>query len=290
MGTFIEQQAIDFANVPIIQRGIKASVHLEDWEDVLFWDTMIQRVSPGRYNYLAYSKAENGQRASGSSQCLKYIGHTSKRFFVCIDSDMNYLLQTANINASHFVAQTYTYSWENHYTEASRLQTAFTSVAPFAVQKFNFKVFLTDYSRIVYHPLLALLYCLRNKDPRITLRDFSACLPHQCKFDEMSNNGRSILTRIEEGLSDILSRSGISSEIDYKAEERRYRQLGLSVENAFLHIRGHNLYDLLKSIGHQLCSCRKIDFENQVLNATLPETTDYWEIEQTANDLHQILL
>lgn len=50
MANLIEQQALDFANVPIIQRGVRASVHLEDWEDVLFWDTMIQRVQPGRYS------------------------------------------------------------------------------------------------------------------------------------------------------------------------------------------------------------------------------------------------
>ena len=113
MGNLIEQQAIDFSNVPIIQRGVKASVLLEDWEDVLFWDTMIQRVSPGQYNYLAHSKAENGHPASGSSQCLKYVGYMSKHFFACIDSDMNYLLQTSNIDAAHYVAQTYTYSWDS---------------------------------------------------------------------------------------------------------------------------------------------------------------------------------
>ena len=36
MGNFIEQQALDFANVSLIQRDVVASVHLEDWEDVLF--------------------------------------------------------------------------------------------------------------------------------------------------------------------------------------------------------------------------------------------------------------
>lgn len=36
MDNLIEQQAIDFSNVPIIQRDVKASVHLEDWEDVLY--------------------------------------------------------------------------------------------------------------------------------------------------------------------------------------------------------------------------------------------------------------
>ena len=84
MDNLIEQQAIDFSNVPIIQRDVKASVHLEDWEDVLYWDTIIQRVSPGKYNYLAHSKADNGHQASGCSQCLKYMGYMSKQFFACL--------------------------------------------------------------------------------------------------------------------------------------------------------------------------------------------------------------
>lgn len=290
MGNLIEQQAIDFSNVPIIQRGVKASVHLEDWEDVLFWDTMIQRVSPGRYNYLAHSKADNGHQASGSSQCLKYKGYMSKQFFACIDSDMNYLLQTANINADHYIAQTYTYSWENHYAEANGLQARFASVLPALAQQFDFRHFLSEYSKIVYHPLLALLYCLRNKDSRLSRKDFATCLPHQCKAVELLDNGKGILSRISNDLVRMMNSSGVLSDIDFVAEETRYFAMGLTEDNAYLRVRGHNLYDLLKSIGHQLCSAQQVDFENQILNASVPSEGSYLEIDCSAGDLRQILI
>jgi len=290
MANLIEQQAIDFANVPIILRGIRASVHLEDWEDVLFWDTMIQRVAPGRYNYLAYSKADNGQRASGSSQCMKYIGYTSKRFFVCVDSDMNHLMHKADMDVAHCLAQTYTYSWENHYAEAVRLQSDLAAVLPEAAAKFDFQQFLSAYSKIVYRPLLALLYCLRNKDSRVTQKAFSACLPHQCKATELPDNGRGVLLRTEQNVNVMLNNSGILPEIDFSAEAARYVSMGLEESNAYLHVRGHNLYDLIKSIGHQLCSVHKVDFENSILNATVPDENSYWEVKYVADDLRQILL
>jgi len=191
MGNLIEQQAIDFSNVPIIQRGVKASVHLEDWEDVLFWDTMIQRVSPGRYNY---------------------------------------------------------------------------------------------------HPLLALLYCLRNKDSRLSRKDFATCLPHQCKAVELLDNGKGILSRISKDLARMMNSSGILSDIDFVAEEARYSAMGLTEDNAYLRVRGHNLYDLLKCMGHQLCSAQQVDFENQILNASVPSEGSYWEIDCSAGDLRHILI
>ncbi len=289
MANLVEQQAIDFANVPIIQRGIKASVHLEDWEDVLFWDTMIQRVSPGRYNYLAYSKADNGERATGSSQCLRYMEFLSERFFVCIDSDMRYLLNEAGIDSDHFISQTYTYSWENHYCKASHLQARLAKALPVVAQKFDFVQFLNEYSRIVYHPFLALLYCLRTHDARISRKDFTACLPHQCKAEQLANNGNGILCVIEQGLTDLIANSGVESDVDFDQEEKRYAELGLTMENAYLHVRGHNLYDLLKSIGHQLCSSYQVDFENQILNKSVPEEESYWQIGKVGEDLRHIL-
>lgn len=290
MANLIEQQAIDFANVPIIQREFRASVHLEDWEDVLFWDTMIQRIAPGRYNYLAYSKADNGQRATGISQCMKYVGYTSKQFFVCVDSDMTFFFNTARMDATHYLAQTYTYSWENHYAEAEHLQNRFVAVLPDIAATFDFHRFLFDYSKIVFHPLLALLYCLRNKNSRITQKKFWACLPHQCKSAELSDNGEGVLLKVKQKLDALLSQSGILGVIDFDAEEARYASIGLEEGNAYLHVRGHNLYDLIKSIGHQLCSSHKIDFENRILNMSVPEIDAYWEVEHAANDLQQILL
>ena len=48
----IREQAEYFANIPLIDRKVRASVHLEAEADVLFWDTMFQRYRPGKYHYI----------------------------------------------------------------------------------------------------------------------------------------------------------------------------------------------------------------------------------------------
>ena len=88
----------------------------------------------------------------------------------------------------------------------------------------------------------------------------------------------------------MLNCSGVLSDIDFIAEETRYSAMGLTEDNAYLHVRGHNLYDLLKSMGHQLCSAQQVDFENQIQNAAVPSTGSYWEIDRSTTDIQKILI
>lgn len=250
---------------------------------------MIQRIAPGAYNYIAFSKSDNGQKATGSSQCKKYLPYTSKRFFVCIDSDLEYLKEVTSLNPDNFVAQTYTYSWENHYVFASELQNRLNKLLPVNVCDFDFQPFLSDYSDIVYRPLLALLFCIRTNNKAISQQAFNACLHHQCSSNDLKNNGKGILQKIKLDLDALLNQSGVLNQIDFRSEEERYNKLGLNSQNAYLHVRGHNLYDLLKSIGKQICSKHQIDFENDILNRSLPNNDAYWEIERVTHDLQQIL-
>ena len=289
MGNLIEQQAIDFANVPIIQRHIKATVHLEDWEDVLFWDTMMQHVAPGLYNYVAYSKADSGQDASGCDQCLKYVPFLSKRFFICIDSDMRYLMTEPALDADHYICQTYSYSWENHYCEGRALQVRLENALPNDSIAFDFNSFLSEYSSIVYRPFLALLYCLRSNDKRITRKGFRDCMPNQARAKDIADNGKELLDMMGRNFSTMLETSGVLDDIDFDMEVKHYQAMGLTESNAYLHVRGHNLYNLLKSIGRQISSGYNVDFENQILNASLPAAS-YWELKEVASDLMQIVI
>lgn len=43
-------QACYFANVPILYPKIVASVHLENEDDIFFWDTLLQRTTEGEFN------------------------------------------------------------------------------------------------------------------------------------------------------------------------------------------------------------------------------------------------
>ena len=289
MTNIYEQQALDFSNVPIIQRNIKSSVHLEDYEDVLFWDTMIQRTRPGLYNYIYYSKGNNGKDVSGCDQCLKYKDYLNARFFICIDSDLKYLLQEPGIDAPHHIGQTYTYSWESHYCEAQSLQNRLREKSVEIANRFDFISFLNRYSSLVYEPLLALLYCLRNHDNRITIKLLRDCLPNQCRAEEIEHNGVRILDSIASNLSSFMRETYQSMSIDMGAEKARYRALGLEECNAYLHIRGHNLYNLVKSIGNLICTGARINFENEILNSKLPPNNTNWELQQVNSDLSVII-
>ena len=122
------------------------------------------------------------------------------------------------MDEEHYVAQTYTYSWENHYAQAEALQQRFSNTVPQV--EFDVEGFLQAYSKVIYRPLLVLLYCLRNNDLRITRRAFASCLPHQCKTAEIADNGKGILDKMQHDLTELLDSSGVLPGIDFQAKPR----------------------------------------------------------------------
>ena len=68
----IEDQAKYYNNLPLRDRSIKAVVHLEDSDDILFWDNQLQNAFPATYHYITYSKNNNGTDTRGCEQCLRY--------------------------------------------------------------------------------------------------------------------------------------------------------------------------------------------------------------------------
>ena len=91
----------------------RAAVHVENKDDIGFWNTVLKHFVPeGRFHFIAGSRNEYGRETFGVTQCLKYFDFLSPGFFICIDSDYRYLLGERQINAGHFVLQTYTYSFE----------------------------------------------------------------------------------------------------------------------------------------------------------------------------------
>ena len=281
------EQARYFANVPFMQSGVVASIHLEDGDDKGFWNAMLQTRHPGRYYFITHSRSPKGYDTKSCEQCLKYRPYLSKRFFICIDSDMRYLLKEANLDASNYICQTYTYSWENHYCEASALQRRFEKQCPDKAVTFDFSTFFKELSNALYKPLLLLLYCLKNDKPDFNLRMFSACLPNQCKRIELADNGKLLIERISKNFEQHLN-SQFSKSIDFDAEGRYCNALDVNEQNAYLHVRGHNIFDLVAYIGDLLCRGTSVSFKNDVLTNEHPPQV-YWQIKKVASDIAEIV-
>lgn len=280
--TFIQEQAEHYANVSIIDPSIVASVHLENEDDMLFWDAQLQRVKPGRYNYIFHSKhdPEAESESSGCEQCLKYKGYLSSRFFICIDSDLRHLRGEEGLTTDNYIAQTYTYSWENHCCEKSYLD----RFACHYEQDFSFPSFLNKLSNEVYLPLINLLSAELDDQ----LRDFPKfrrCIPGQAKRTELPDNGEELIKKIR---CNLLQFKDTSDAQKGELLKETYKERGLEAENAYLHIHGHTMYNLITSIGKLLYKGTERDFPNDI-KESICHLSGYKEIDNVINDLRKIL-
>lgn len=275
---WIEKQAKLYRNLALTGR-YQAVVHLEDKEDETFWNYQLQSIKPGRYRYLYFSKSNDGKDTRGCEQCLKFRPYLTTRFFICIDSDLRLLRGETELSAKNFIAQTYTYSWENHLCEASHFNERMKQVQ--MKIDFDTQAFLTSFSRIVYQPLL---YLIRyGADCRINqlwnVSKFNACIPFQPKRTDLADNGKEYLKTVQ---------SLFDTAISGLPEEPANANGTLNPQNAYLYIQGHQLYKLMLHIGTLLCKGTGIAFRTNILDEGL-HTTGYDEIEMLQHDLKSIL-
>ena len=274
----IEDQARYYQNLPLRDRRLKAVVHLEDTEDELFWDHQLQKASPATYHFLAYSKNDRGNEARGCEQCLRYRPFLTNRFFICIDSDLRQLRGEEGLSPDNFIAQTYAYSWENHFCEAEHLQARLVKLLPNV--EFDFRIFLQGLSKIVYEPLLYLVHYSQSSElnQQWNISKFNACLPLQPKRDELANNGRAYLERVAKLFREAIA--NLQQNVPMKNEY-------LDETNAYLHIQGHQLYKLVLNIGTLLCRGTKVAYKTDILDKAL-HTEGYVEIDNVQSDLVKI--
>lgn len=274
----IEDQARYYQNLPLRDRRLKAVVHLEDAEDELFWDHQLQKASPATYHFLAYSKNDRGNEARGCEQCLRYRPFLTNRFFICIDSDLRQLRGEEGLSPVNFIAQTYAYSWENHFCESEYLQARLVKLLPNV--EFDFRIFLQGLSKIVYEPLLYLVHYSQSSElnQQWNITKFNACLPLQPKRDELANNGRAYLERVAKLFREAIA--NLQQNVPMKNEH-------LDETNAYLHIQGHQLYKLVLNIGTLLCRGTKVAYKTDILDKAL-HTEGYVEIDNVQSDLVKI--
>jgi len=281
---YINEQAVEFANIPKLDPRYKASVHLEDTEDEVFWNAMLQQVQPGDYYFISHSRSQKGNDTTGCEQCLKYVGCLSKLFFVCVDSDLRNLVGEKQYSADEFVAQTYAYSWENHLCHVPEMQQRFKDVCPIPKQEFDFSLFLSYYSEVLYRALVMLVHEEKhgNKD---FFKKLIAVLPKQYKSSNISKNGEPYCEELKTKLAELEKDLG---KPDLKEVENQLKEMGVTSENAYMYMRGHEIYDLVRSIGAALGRGVVKDFEKEILQTNFA-TAVYPEAQKVKKDLTSIL-
>lgn len=259
--------------------GIDSVVMLEDMNDEWFWKQILTHYRPAKYHFVAGSRtSDNTSTTTGCEQCLKYIGFLTQRFFVCIDSDYRYL-KDENTFAGNGIIQTYTYSWENHCFHTNRFNGPTIG--------FDFQYFLKELSSIIHKPFTFLLYQLHNNYTEFTPKQFKKCISQQYKKGDEKNNGITILNRINALLNDTLGNIPSYHTFDYEEWTDKLNPKGLNEENTYLFVRGHNLYNMLNSLGNKIYENTDLEFESNILLAPF-SYYEYPEILKIGGDIDKL--
>ena len=160
----------------------RAAVHVENKDDIAFWGAVLKHFRPDdKFHFISGSRNEYGRETCGVTQCLKYFDFLSPDFFICIDSDYRYLLRERKIDVKHFVLQTYTYSFENHHCFADGLDDVCSRVTHLKNTVFDFRRFLSDFSRS-FHMASLLSECRSRAFQPVRIR----CLHQLVQFQSFS--------------------------------------------------------------------------------------------------------
>lgn len=233
----------------------RAVVHLENKNDEVFWGKVLEEACPNdQFRFVSSTRTPSGNAGEGCGQCLVFKDFLDTKLVIGIDSDLRYLHQEVDVDAVHFILQTYTYSFENHLCFADRLNLLSEKVCGLPNELFDFGQFLMAYSKEIYPLFLLFLYDFRQLGEKMLNKDFFKLLSFPDIPDKLKNDGASVISELHDRVTAEIKRlKGSYPDIDETAERTKYAALGLCEDNAYLYVRGHNLYDLIVRIGESLC-------------------------------------
>ncbi len=236
--------------------NMKAAIHVEDKDDEAFWTKLMKRVCPhDRFRFITYSRTEKGRVATGCSVCLMYRDFLDEKFAIAIDSDLRYLRQQNGINASNYILQTYTYSFENHLCFPERLNELTEKISGLKNDIFNYDIFLKSYSNEIYPLFIMFLYASKQPLRIFPMDQLRRVINMNIFHERIDNNGEKVIELLKDEVAERMdAMKKIYPLFNEHKERDRYQSLGLNKDNAYLYIRGHNIFDLMISIGNEVCN------------------------------------
>jgi Protein of unknown function (DUF4435) len=230
------KEDVDFMRDETFKDRKSLTIAVEGKDDVDFWSFVFDRSSL-RGNYKIFKSYQYPTPdASGKYTLEHFLPHTQRDFAICIDSDYDYLLENP-VWQRPFVFQTYTYSIENYYCYVPSLNAVMNRAANLAsdTEGSSFEdIFIRQFSENIYELLIESLQEAIN-DGRS--EDARRKLGRHIRLTSGQN--------IDALLSDLDTRiqNKIQHLIIINEFKQRLLNKGLTPENAYLFVRGHDVFN-----------------------------------------------
>jgi Protein of unknown function (DUF4435) len=270
--------------VRLKQLGLKGfAVRIENEKDESFWRPIIESVIPNK-TLVFYTFFREASTTKGKTDIKKYIEFADKDLIFCIDADYDYLLENTDFIGKPFVFHTYVYAIENIFSYAEGLKNTLEKALNTEGPPFNYEAFFKNYSTIIYDWLCYSLYSEKVKDGLLS-RDICGKKAGFIRFNNTENDLAELKIKLEKEGETFTKQYELLA--DFKSFKIRLNELGLTQNNAYLFLRGHDLFEgvtikLLKFIGYNLlqnkyAELKQLGRENEIENLNKLLKTKHFE-------------
>jgi hypothetical protein len=235
--SFIEIEA-EFIKQEAVFLGAIAAVRIENATDEAFWKTVFSMTIPDKkIAFYPYSNIPT-PNTTGKISVLKYTPFADAQLWLCIDSDYDYLRQSTAIQ-NKYTFQTYVYAVENYRCYAPSLSKVLTNAVSLSDKNVDFEVFFAKFSAIIHDLLICSVLADYTEGSSFSAREFGNFVSLPQHFDNLDNVLEELKIKVELQLAILKT----NFPTDFNSKKQAFKQLGLTELNAYLFMRGHNLFD-----------------------------------------------
>jgi Protein of unknown function (DUF4435) len=279
----------------------KVLVYVESDEDIAFWYGILKAYETPNFRFdiqlpSRTSLAKGKNQALERSQDLLNL-QVGEYLIICIDSDYDYLLQnktlqSALINNSDFIFQTYAYSIENLRCFSGSLNHICVQATNSNNDKIDFDELLKFYSIITYPLFLWSIYLkFANDFSVMTLSDFNNAVRIKGKID-IDNQGKNNLEELAISVNAQITKlekhypKGAQKVIKLGQE---LNQLGVNAENTYLFIQGHTIENsVVLNFLNTLCRILQREKESEIKANAKHQEEKMVELNHYKNNLIEV--
>ena len=227
-------------------------VYVESYDDIAFWRDILKDFENDKRYFEVMLPANSRNLVHGKTSVLMQSlqnEQLGENLIACVDSDYDFLLQGASdsskqVNSSPYVLQTYCYAIENYWCFADSLHEVCVEATLNDHQIFDFKRFMTDYSKIVFPLFMWNIYFYRRCDwskfPMKRLHDNTMISPINIKNPQQTLDN--LQHKVDRELEYWNTRyPELVDEVE--KEKARVQDLGLTPDTTYLYMQGHHILD-----------------------------------------------
>ena len=245
----------------------RAVAYVESYDDILFWRDALSEAAP----HVQFEVVLPSRLTLGRGKKIALANRLGPHMIACVDADYDFLMQGATLTSemvcrSPYVVHTFVYAIENLQCHAEVLDRVCVMATLNDRVIFDFRAFLTAFSRIV-HPLLVwnvwayrygffTQFSLTDLARTVEVREVQLYHPERMIDDLRRRVNRQIAA---------LQRRFPQARATYKPLRDEMVRLGVTPETAYLYMRGHDLVDVvLGPILSAVCDVLRREREREI--------------------------